>query len=61
LIGILLRATVIHEAAHAVTRFVLGRRIDRVSVIPGDDDLGHVLGRTLPQMIEFLEVAGRRR
>lgn len=52
-----LRATAIHEAGHAVARIVLRRKINRVSIIPGDDgSLGHVQGRVLPAGIaEVLE------
>jgi hypothetical protein len=34
--------TAYHEAGHVVADFVLGIRIDRVSIIPDEDTLGHV-------------------
>lgn len=44
-----LRATAYHEAGHAVARFALGRRIDRATIVPDEEDqtLGHVQGRIL--------------
>ena len=46
------RATAYHEAGHAVARFVLGRRIDRVSIVPDDESLGHVRGYVLRKIGE---------
>jgi integrase len=46
------QVTAYHEAGHAVARFVLGRRIDRVSIIPDDESLGHVRGYVLRKIGE---------
>ncbi len=48
-----LKATAFHEAGHAVAHFSLGRRIDRVSIVPteGGEVLGHVRGRVLPRSV----------
>ena len=37
------QATAYHEAGHAVARFTLGRRIDRVSIVADEREgsLGH--------------------
>jgi hypothetical protein len=43
-----LQSTAYHEAGHAIARFALGRRIDRVSILPDADSLGHVRGQVLP-------------
>ena len=44
-----LASTAYHEAGHAVAHFVLGRRIDRVTIVPGNGYLGRVQGRVLPK------------
>ncbi len=41
-----------HEAGHAVACFYLGRRVDRVTIVPRDGSLGHVSGRALPRSVE---------
>lgn len=44
------RVTAYHEAGHAVARFVLRRRIDRVSILPDDESRGHVQGYVLAKL-----------
>ena len=42
-------STAYHEAGHAVVAVALGRRFRSVTIVPGEDTLGHVLFRPFPK------------
>ncbi len=51
--------TAYHEAGHAVAYFLLGFRVARVSVIPGEGNLGHVRGyKKSRRTLDFVETIG---
>ena len=54
-----LLCTAYHEAGHAVAYFLLDFAITRVSVIPDEENLGHVRGyKTSRRTLDSLETIG---
>jgi hypothetical protein len=54
--GELLRATAVHEAAHAVVARIIGWDFDFVTVVPGESNLGHLALAPAPDhIIEALD------
>jgi hypothetical protein len=48
-----------HEAGHAVAKFLLGFRIKKISIIPDEENLGHVMGYKMSRtMHDFVETCG---